>query len=174
MDKHGLFEILIRQNAPSLRAFIRSIAFDRELVDDVFQETILAAWNQIESFDRSRPIGPWLRGIAKNCLLAASRKRRRMVLNDEVVVNEIERRFSSLDPEVEEANRSREALRECVGSLKSDEREAVELCYRQEMPANEAATIAHVSHDAMRKRLQRARANLLDCLERKGIAGLEA
>lgn len=173
MDKLGVFELLIRQNTPALRAFIRSIAFDRQLVEDVFQDTIMAAWKQIDLFDRERPIGPWLRGIARNCLLAAARKRRRTVVGNEVVVNEIESRFSSLDPDSGENDRSREALRDCIAGLKSEEREAVDLCYRQEMQANEAALVAKVSHDAMRKRLQRARASLLDCMERKGVQGFE-
>jgi len=170
LDKLGMFEILIRQQTDALRTFIRAIAFDKDLVDDVFQDTIVAAWKQIDAFDRTRPISPWLRGIARNCLLGASRQKRRAIVSDEVVTNHVEKNMSILDGDAGEAlNERTEAMRTCMERLGEEEREAVDLCYKREMRANRAAEVAHVSHDAMRKRLQRARASLYECLQRRGI-----
>ena len=174
MDKLGMFEILIRQQTEMLRTFIRAMAFDKDLVDDVFQDTVMAAWKQIDAFDRTRPIGPWLRGIARNCLLSASRQRRRAIVNDEVVIDHVDRKMSLLDNDVGEASVERtDALRDCMRRLGDEEREAVNLCYARDMSANRAAEVAHVTHDAMRKRLQRARASLFECLQRRGILEID-
>ncbi|MFO0827306.1 MAG: sigma-70 family RNA polymerase sigma factor [Phycisphaerales bacterium] len=172
MDKLGLFEILIRQQSDMLRCFLRSIAFDKQLVDDVFQDTIVAAWKQIDEFDRTRPIGPWLRGIARNCLLAAARQHRRAIVSDEAVVQHIDGHMSHLDDQPGDTFPERSAaLRDCMERLGNDEREAIDLCYVRDMPANRAAEVAHITHDAMRKRLQRARSSLSECLRRHGVLG---
>jgi RNA polymerase sigma-70 factor (ECF subfamily) len=170
MDKLDLFEILIRQQSDMLRTFIRSVAFDKDLVDDVFQDTIVAAWEQIDSFDRSKPIGPWLRGIARNCLYTASRKRRKAIIDDEAVLSGIERQSAHIETLAGDTLGERTAaLNDCLERLPSEQREAVHLCYFRDLPANRAAEVAHVSHEAMRKRLQRARADLLECLGGHGI-----
>lgn len=170
MDRLHLFEILIRQQSDMLRAFIRSIAYDRDLVDDVFQDTVMVAWRQIDSFDRTKPIGPWLRGIARRCLMSAARKRHKAVINDEVVVDRIDRTMANVElAEGDDLGEKSAALRTCMERLGPEQKEAIDLCYVRELPANTAAEIAHVTHEAMRKRLQRARADLLDCLRKANV-----
>ncbi|QKK08025.1 MAG: hypothetical protein HND58_07435 [Planctomycetota bacterium] len=73
-DGHDIFEILVRENAAMLTAFLRSSLHDPSDVDDLFQETMVVAWRRIDDYDRSRPFGPWLRGIARNLVLAHYRK----------------------------------------------------------------------------------------------------
>ncbi len=172
MDRLDLFEILVRQHSDMLRAFIRSLAFDRELVDDVYQDTILAAWSGIDGFDKTKPIQPWLRGIARNCLFAAARKRHDAIVSDAAVVEGIERQMSAIDGREGDTLAERTAtLRSCMEHLSAEEREAIDLCYRRDLPATIAATQVSVSHDAMRKRLQRARSGLLECLKRHEVLG---
>lgn len=170
VDRLHLYEILIRQQSDKLRAFIRSIAFDRDLIEDVFQETVLVAWRQIDTFDRTKPIGPWLRGIARNCLLAQARKRNRAIIDDEAVIGRIDRQMAAGEgAEGDDFGEKSEALRNCMERLGTEQREAIDLCYIREMPATLAADVARITHDAMRKRLQRARADLLDCLRRSNV-----
>jgi DNA-directed RNA polymerase specialized sigma24 family protein len=47
MDSTKLFEILVRENADMLIAYIRSTARDDALADDIFQETMLTAWRRM-------------------------------------------------------------------------------------------------------------------------------
>src|SRR5262245_42440108 len=74
MDAKSLFEILIREHADKLMVYLRAVVRDPAAVDDLFQETMLTAWRNIDRFDRERPFGPWLRGIAGKLVLAWRRK----------------------------------------------------------------------------------------------------
>ena len=70
MDSKLVFEILVRENAEMLLAFLRSAVRDTHAVDDLFQESMLTAWRRLSEFDRTRSFGPWLRGIAAKLTLA--------------------------------------------------------------------------------------------------------
>ena len=74
MDAKSLFQILIRENSDMLVAYLRAGVRDPHAVDDLYQETVLTAWKRMDSYDRDRPIGPWLRGIAGKLMLAYYRK----------------------------------------------------------------------------------------------------
>ncbi len=74
MDVRDLFETLVREHAEMLTAFIRGTVRDGSLVDDIFQETMLTAWRRLDEYDKQRPFGSWLRGIAARVQLAAYRK----------------------------------------------------------------------------------------------------
>ena len=71
------FEILVREHADMLMAYLRALAWNDALVEDAFQEAIIVAWRRLPDFDRSRPFAPWLRGIARNTLLGIARKHQR-------------------------------------------------------------------------------------------------
>ncbi len=79
MEARELFEILMREQSQSLLAYIRSAVRDPGLVDDIWQETMIVAWRRLDDFDRSRPFGPWLRGIAARTVLAKLRNQRQFM-----------------------------------------------------------------------------------------------
>jgi RNA polymerase sigma-70 factor (ECF subfamily) len=64
--KHGLY------------AFLKQFLNRSELVEDVFQETFLQLFTSRESFDRDRPLRPWLFTIAANKAKDALRKSQRV------------------------------------------------------------------------------------------------
>jgi RNA polymerase sigma-70 factor, ECF subfamily len=60
---------LVRAYGPGLRAFLGSQLFHMDEVDDVAQETFIAAYRSLQHFRRGDDFGAWLRGIARNKLL---------------------------------------------------------------------------------------------------------
>ena len=140
------------------------------LVDDVFQETMLIAWRRLGDYDRERPFGPWLRGIAHKVALAQFRKLGREHPVDASVVEALDQKIGALEKDVlEGANAPGEALKDCVSRLPAAFREAIEITYRGDRSVAQAASAADVGVEAMKKRLQRARAMLADCLRGKGV-----
>ena len=69
-----LFEALVREHADMLLVYLRSALGNVPDVDDLFQETMVIAWRRLDDFDETRPVGPWLRGIARKLLQSHYRK----------------------------------------------------------------------------------------------------
>jgi len=64
-----LFEALVRENSGTLMAFLHAATRDHGLAEDLFQQTLMVAWRRLDDFDRERPFGAWLRGIARRLAL---------------------------------------------------------------------------------------------------------
>ncbi len=70
----GAFRVIVDRYKNSLYGFLRQFLNRRDLVEDVFQETFLQLFTSRDSFDRSRPLRPWLFTIAANKAKDALRK----------------------------------------------------------------------------------------------------
>ncbi len=171
MRAEGLFDILVRQHAEMLNAFIHSFAFEKSTVDDVFQETIITAWKRIDEFDRSRPFGPWLRGIARNHILSSARKNRRYRAHlTELMQQRIALQFDKVDQAAGDSFSQRiSELHDCIARLKEDAHEAIDLVYVRGLDAAAAAKALGTTDETFRKRLYRARLALAECLRTKSI-----
>ena len=171
MRAEGLFDILVRQHAEMLNAFIHTFAFEKSTVDDVFQETIITAWKRIDEFDRSRPFGPWLRGIARNHILSSARKNRRYRTHlTELMQQRIALQFDKVDQTAGDSFSQRiSELHDCIARLKEDAHEAIDLVYVRGLDAAAAAKALGTTDETFRKRLYRARLALAECLRTKSI-----
>jgi RNA polymerase sigma-70 factor (ECF subfamily) len=74
----GAFQEIVRQYQDGIYAFLRRYLNNRDLVDDVFQETFLQLYASRNTFDLSRPLRPWLFTIAANKAKDALRRRQRV------------------------------------------------------------------------------------------------
>lgn len=166
-----LFEILVRENADSLTAFLRAAVDDHSAVDDLFQDTMLVAWRRLGEYDRSRPFGAWLRGIARNLVMEHYRTNSRQVtLSDERVLEYLDRRVAQVDRQPGDSLQEKvTALTDCIERLAPMYREPIDLHYRQRRTSEWIADHLATTRDAVQKRLQRARLQLAQCLERKGV-----
>jgi len=72
--EESAFREIVSRYKNSLYAFLRLFLNRHELVEDVFQETFLQLFTSRESFDRKRPLRPWLFTIAANKAKDALRK----------------------------------------------------------------------------------------------------
>jgi RNA polymerase sigma factor (sigma-70 family) len=167
----ALFEILVRENADSLTAFLRASVDDPAAADDLFQETMLIAWRKIGEYDHARPFGAWLRGIARRMVLAYYRKAAREVsFSSERILDYLDQRMAQIDHQPGDTFDERiAALNDCVERLEPLYREPIELHYRQSRTSEWIADHLVTSKDAIQKRLQRARLQLAKCLERKSV-----
>lgn len=161
-----VFEILARAHADMLIAYLRSIVRDQSGVDDLFQETMIVAWRRLGEFDRTRPFGPWLRGIASNLALASFRKgKARPLCVDPEVLSAISDRYGRLEKTAGDSFRSHLAsLADCMERLPAAMREAVELAYGRGMLLKHIAESKGEMEETVKKRVQRARQALAACL----------
>jgi RNA polymerase sigma-70 factor (ECF subfamily) len=164
-----LFELFVRENEGALVTYLRSLVRDPGLVDDLFQETLITAWRRFDDFDTSRPLAPWLRGIALNLVRNARRKRAGdlMLVGDEVAVF-IDQAIAKV--ETIEADHWADrivVLKHCIDRLTARSRSLVKWRYSDNNNATEIAERLNESPFAVRKQLQRIRETLLECIEHR-------
>ena len=167
----ALFEILVRENADALTAFLRAVVDDPIAVDDLFQEAMLIAWRRIGEYDRTRPFGAWLRGIAKRLVLAHARTAAREVpLSSECALDYLDERLAQVERQPGDTLHEKiAALRDCVERLAPMYREPLDLHYSECRTTEWIAEKLVTTKDAVQKRLQRARLQLAECLEHKAV-----
>ena len=169
MDAKSLFEILIRENTDMLVAYLRAGVRDEHAVDDLYQETVLTAWRRLDDYDRSKPIGPWLRGIAGKLVLAYFRKSSRHAAPlDDQALTWLNDRFEAIQSmRGDTLHEKLSALRECIESLPETYQHPIRLRYADQRSLPEIERILELAREALKKRLARGKARLAECLERK-------
>lgn len=166
-DARKLFETLVREHADMLIVYLRSSLGNISDVDDVFQETMIVAWRRLDDFDHTRPFGPWLRGIARKLVLAHDRKRVRNLCNSRVLAR-VETRLDQITARPGDTWEEKlELLRECVNSLPDHYRTVVTQRYFQQQAIQQVSELLELSSSVVKKRLQRARSLVLECIESK-------
>ncbi|MCA8939308.1 MAG: sigma-70 family RNA polymerase sigma factor [Planctomycetes bacterium] len=169
-DPKQLFEILINDQRDMLWGYLRSTVYDRHAAEDLFQEVILVAWRRLDDYDSDRPFGAWLRGIAGKLVLAYFRKKatRSAALVEEDTLNALALRFSQIEEGIgNDWNERLEALLACIENLNDEDRGIVRAHYFQALQCKDIADSHSLGIEAIKKRLQRARAALADCITRK-------
>jgi RNA polymerase sigma-70 factor, ECF subfamily len=154
----------------SVRAFIRSIVWDRNRCDDLFQEVALVLWRELDRYDAGRPFGAWARGVAARTVLKSLRQAKRspLALSPEAI-QALEAAFDQVA--FEESNRpashAEDALRHCVERLPDKSRTLVRLRYGEALKVADIASRVRSSPEAVQKALSRLRDALHKCVERR-------
>jgi len=170
-EAEAVFEILVRENEGMLMAYLRAAVRTEAVADDLFQETMLTAWKKLDEFDRTRPFGPWLRGIAARLVMAHYRKAKRsFLLGDNEMLEYVSQQIEHISTNAGDTWEEKvEGLVHCIEALPDRYRQPIQLRYFEDTPARRIADVSGISLEAVKKRLQRARAMLLDCLRRKNL-----
>ncbi len=167
-----IFEILVREHADMLTAFVRSLVSRSDLVDDLFQETMMVAWRRLGDYDRTQPFGPWLRGIAARLVLQHRRRSARGFLCCEPeVLTALEAEYRRFEQQPADSFRHRiEKLGSCLNRLPPLMRDAIDMVYGRGLSLQNLAATLEATEEAVKKRVQRARQMLAKCLEGSGGA----
>lgn len=164
-----LFELFVRENEGALVTYLRSLVRDPGLVDDLFQETLITAWRRFDDFDTSRPLAPWLRGIALNLVRNARRKRAGdlMLVGDEVALF-IDQAIAKVEAVEADHWADRIAvLKHCIDELTARSKALIQWRYTDKSNATEIAERLNESPSSVRKQLQRIRSTLMECIEQR-------
>lgn len=161
-----VFEILAREHADMLTAYLRSLIGADPSVDDIFQQSMLVAWRRLGDYDRTRPFGPWLRGIAQRLVMEHHRKgKARPTTTDPTVLAELDLRYNEVNRAPGDTFRQRaDRLSECMTKLPEAMREALNLVYARGLLIIAAAQSMGASEEATKKRVQRGRQLLAQCI----------
>lgn len=156
------FTELMRLHKEAIYRFIRRYVGDADESYDLVQETFVAAWSALPTFDSTRPMRAWLRRIALNKCRDWSR--RRMVRRFFFVAEPIDAAGSEVAapaPDVSrESERQLAELDRQIATLPDTLKEPLLLTQFEGLSHKEAAQILNTTPKAIEMRVYRARAQL--------------
>jgi RNA polymerase sigma-70 factor len=178
--REALFEILVREHEAALRAFVLSAVQDRTAADDIVQECFIAAWQSFSTYDENRPFAAWLRGIAHHLILeyyrnTSTAQRHERIVSPELLC-ELSREYERLVPARGDVfPETLAALRSCLTHLARQDQTILDRVYQHDCSCRRIAYELGQSIEWVKKRLQRARAALHECvlgkLRRESVHG---
>lgn len=149
------FGTLVTRYLAAVHAVAYARTHNHADAEDVAQETFLTAFRSLDSLREPKRFKAWLIGIARNSTAAWLETHRR------------ERALAEKVTEARTVDRSDMEQRELqailwreVSALDETSQDALVLFYQAGHTTKEIAALTNASHDAVRKRLQRAREHL--------------
>jgi RNA polymerase sigma-70 factor (ECF subfamily) len=149
------------------RAMVFSVAYhflrDRDLADEIAQEVFLSLHKNLASLESPLHAGYWLRKVAVQRSIDASRKRLR---RPQVALDDV------AEPSVKPAGRDPmlgEMLRRLIATLAEGPRMAMVLRYQEDLDPTEIAEIMGIPLGTVKSHIQRSLALLREKLERRGV-----
>ena len=145
---------------PHLRAFGRSLSGNRDLADDLVQETLMKAWAARKRFQAGTNMRAWTFIILRNLFLSQMRRARFRGEWDEQSANKLLAAPASQDRHIELADMQRALLH-----LPQPQREALILVGAGGFAYEEAAEICGCAVGTIKSRVARGRAALEQLLD---------
>lgn len=161
------FAELVRLHHRELLVYARALCRDHSTASDIVQDAFVVAYEKVHTFDVTRDFATWMRGIVRNKYREWLRKNKRYELSDENLA-QIDADIAAWQQERAESGSSLfDALKQCLDRLPENLSQAVHVSYYEGRTSDEAAEVLGIAPAAVRKRLQRARDMLKQCLDHK-------
>lgn len=166
------FTDLVRAHQAKVRSYLGRFLRDGDLVDDVAQETFIAAYRSLDTFKQQSTLGSWLLGIARNLALKHVRdeQRRRSRETDSLEIafsRWSEQRLQSEEPSLQRHEQVVEALRACLGGLQKHSAGILRDAYVKGRSAAEIASDLGKTEGTIWVTLLRIRQSLRECIGEK-------
>ncbi|MBP6783784.1 MAG: RNA polymerase sigma factor [Verrucomicrobiales bacterium] len=161
------FTALVERHHRDLLVYAAALTRNSATARDIVQESFIVAYEKVALFDVTRDFATWMRGIVRNKWREWLRKNRRYDLSD----NELARIDADIaswqTSRIQEDSSLFDALEQCLERLPENLRTAITAYYYEGRNGDEVADLLQVAPAAVRKRLQRARTLLKQCLDHK-------
>lgn len=170
------YATLVRSYGPQVKAIATRYLRSEADAADCFQDTFIAVFQGIDSFQRRSSFRQWVRGVTINqCLMKLRKQQRRREESIEHMLPMFDDRGSRVDVarpqqkaevgEIIDAERIKEIVRKNIDRLPGDYRLVLLLRDIDGYSTSEAATILGIKVGAAKTRLHRARSALKFMLE---------
>jgi RNA polymerase sigma-70 factor (ECF subfamily) len=170
-DRDAFAELYRRLQRP-LFGYLMKLVRDREMVEDVLNETLMEVWRQAARFEGRSSVNTWVFSIAHHRAVSRLRKKRETALDEEQAAA-IEDEGPTPDMKAESSDMSR-LLGKLMERLSFEHREILHLAYYQEFSVQEIATALDLPPNTVKTRMFYARQRLRVLLEESGVEGAVA
>ena len=151
------FEELYRNYHPRLTRFLTNLVHRPQIVEEVFNDTMMVVWDKLDSFAGASKLSTWIFAIAYRKAMKALR-RQDMPVEDKEADAQVSLEHG---PDLQFGQRrAQEALLGAIGALSPDHRAVVDLTYFHELGYREIAEIMACPVDTVKTRMFHARRHL--------------
>jgi RNA polymerase sigma-70 factor (ECF subfamily) len=154
---------LVRRHQLGLWRYARALGVPAAEAEDLLQDTFVVALQKLGDDRGDAAVATFLRQTCKHLWL---RRRRDTSRREQLLLEHADATWVR-DCGDDDGERWRAALRACVGGLDGRAREVVERFYGDELPRDEVAARLGMKANGVKTLLQRVRALLRDCIERR-------
>ena len=145
------FEAIFKEYAPRIHRFIlRRTRGNRNLTDDLTQQTFLHLHRARNDFDLSRALRPWIFTIAANLVRESARKSMR---RPETLIDPLERSTDAVAPAV--SSPEDRLVRRTLDTLPAAQREVIVLHWFEGLSFSEISSVVGASLSAVKVRAHR-------------------
>jgi RNA polymerase sigma factor (sigma-70 family) len=167
-------EQLIRRHQKKVFTSILILVKDKELAEDLFQDTFIKVINTLRSghYQEEGKFLPWVTRIAHNLVIDYFRKNKRMPMVRDTEEYSIMDQIRLTDDNVEEKmviTTIHHQVRQLIEHLPTDQREVVIMRHYADMSFKEIAEITNVSINTSLGRMRYALINLRKLIEEKQL-----
>ena len=155
---------------PRLLSFLRRMARDRAVAEDLLEETWLRLVLARENLRPDTHLVPWLFTVARNLFLSYCRSRAREQAYTWDLMSLWPDQLAPSPFDVASTNEFEQCLETALGELPSRYREVLLLVGVEGLRPADAALVCGISGEALRQRLSRARLLLSQRLHNKGLS----
>jgi len=160
-----------RRLLEGITPYIRTLAVNhirnRDDVEDTVQDVLLTIHSVRNTYDPSKPFGPWLVAITKRRIVDALRRRGRVGLHEMPLESEQET-FVAAGANLQEEAADAHVLRAAIEQLSVGQRDALRMLKLEELSLQEAATASGTSVAALKVATHRAMTRLRELLGPRG------
>lgn len=166
---HDDFLRLLLQSERDIQRYILSIVPQMADAQEIFQETAVALWKEIDQYDPSLPFAPWACRFAANKAKEFLRKHHRWhgYLDEQIATQLLARR----EQRKQDFDRRLSPLRDCLDELTGWKRTVIHDYYFSRRSIEEISRLRGRSAESLYKTLQRTRTVLMDCVNAKLASG---
>lgn len=162
---HGAFSALMSKHKEPLYRFVRRYVGDADESFDLVQETFVAGWSALNTFEQGRPFAVWLRRIALNKCRDWSRRRQVRRFFFTAAPLETADMMPSTPAENGPQQARLAALDAAIASLPTALKEPLLLTVFEGMSHADAGALLGISAKAVETRVYRAKQQLRDVLK---------
>lgn len=158
------FSRLMREHHRELIVFAGALVSNREAGKDIVQDALVSAWRKFGEFDpKLGDFGAWMRGIIRFKAKDFFRKMQRTPISELGLV-EMEVDLAAWQSARAAGTGVFEIVENCLSKLPENMRDAVQRFYFEDRSGEDAAGVLKISPANLRKRLERARGILHECI----------
>ena len=162
--RDDLFAELFSSHQQRLFGYIFGIVRNSTDAQDILQQTAITLWKKFDDFDPDTDFARWAITVARfETLNFLKYRRRSRVYFDQGLMEQLEGDFLEIKTEVIQARR--EALKNCLSRLPSDDSKLIESRYSHGLGSRQISELLDRTQSSICNSLRRIRERLLRCVQ---------